>query len=154
VGSKAHIMSSFFFGSFIHKVICPWISENYEYRKKCETHFKRELQKFKFEITSSLSGMEGILDEVSREYLELKQKLENMKNIFEKQKSNMDNVVGEFSCVLESSRKLLNPEFLGISNGPFCHRDNENDLEIIEYDLTSLKGLLLNRAYYSKGKMI
>jgi hypothetical protein len=140
-------ISSVLVGRFVQKVVYPWAKEAWEYRKEYELYRRQQLEQLRSQIDTLLSLMHDMGEDIRHVHLELKQQLNEYMITLERYRMCLNHTDQDYAWIQALSTQFSD-KILSYSH------DEQYQKEIVEYEMKSLKGLLINRFYYSQDERI
>jgi hypothetical protein len=147
------MMGTIVMGRFIKKVVYPWAKSTWEYRKEYELYRQSKLKHFCSQMDALIALMNDTGKEIQNLNLELKQRLTECVKALEIYRVTLKHMDQEHVWIKALSKQLSPTTFLDETSCNSYFSDKHYKKEILECELKSLKGLLLNRLYYSQGKI-
>ena len=147
-------MGCVFVGSFIQKVIYPWAKHDWDYHNNYEIHRQQQLSHFQSQLIQLLNSMDEFLREAYKIHTDFRQVWHHYLESMNLYRQDLDQIDKECIRIRSLIQKLsdLDRSSLIPDNQPTIGYEYEKD--ILECELKSLKGLLMNRLYFSPNESI
>jgi predicted RNase H-like nuclease (RuvC/YqgF family) len=147
-------MGSIIMGRAIQKVFYPWAKETWDYRQKYELYRQQQLEHLHSQIRDFLILMNEIVENARTLNSELMQQWNEYKKTLESYRLTLNEMDHDYAWIKTLSAQLSDATFLDKITYSAYSNDEFYKKEIVECELKSLKGLLMNRLYYSQGEII
>jgi hypothetical protein len=151
-------MSCVVVGRFIQKVVYPWAKNDWNYWNDYELLRRKQLSQFQSQLTKLLDFMDESLRETYKIHIDFRQVWNRYLEMVTLYRQDLDQIEKECVWIRSFTRKLSDIShsclLLNHPNQPAAAIGNEYERDILECELKSLRGLLMNRLYFSPNKNI